>query len=147
LQKTVLAIQQKIKHVIIILTDSNPELNNNNLKPENKEIRSTRAKHQNTDTHKSLQAMKKQHHHLSINQKKKKTSCKGLNFRYKKEAARERAKRSFVVKFSPSFFVQMLLVVVVVLLLRPDLCDAKRASERARIGGSRKATEEQQQWT
>jgi hypothetical protein len=50
LQKTVLAIQQKIKHVIIILTDSNPELNNNNLKPENKEIRSTRAKHQNTDT-------------------------------------------------------------------------------------------------
>jgi len=53
-----------------------------------------------------------------------------LNFRYKKEAAREQAKRSFVVIFSRSFIVQMLLVVVVVPLRRPDLCEAsERASE------------------
>ncbi len=68
-----------------------------------------------------------------------------MNFRYKKEAAREQAKRSFVVIFSRSFIVQMLLVVVVLLLLRPDLGEAsERASEN---WGSRKATEEQQQWT
>jgi ribonuclease PH len=55
LQKTVLAIQQKIKHVIIILTDSNPELNNNRSQARKQRDPINPSKTpKHTDTHTSL---------------------------------------------------------------------------------------------
>jgi hypothetical protein len=72
-----------------------------------------------------------------LHQPKKKTSCKGLNFRYKKEAARERANRSVVVIFlaRSSSRCSLLLLLFFFFFVR---IFAKRASERARIGEAEK---------
>jgi hypothetical protein len=71
----------------------------------------------------------------------------GFEFSLQERSSERASKNELCCNFSRSFFVQILLVVVVLLLLLlpPDLCEAsERASEN---WGSRKATEEQQQWT
>jgi hypothetical protein len=127
---------------------------NNKSQARKQEIRSTEQNTKHTHTHTHTQVSPSDEKMapppsppLHQNKKKKKNSCKGLNFRYKKEPAGEQAKRSFVVIFLARSSSRCSFLFFFVRIF------AKQASERAseRIGAakrrSKKATEEQQQWT